>query len=702
MDQIKISIIIVNYNVKEYLAQSLQSIQRALSGISHEIYVVDNASVDGSVAYLRRHFPEVNIIRNENNVGFSKANNQALKVVKGEYVVLINPDTVVQEDTFSKLLEFFNVKPNASMLTCKIINPDGTFSVDCRHSIPTPIIAFWKVTGLSKLFPRSKIFGKYNLTYLNPDETYQVPAISGSFMMMKKAVPDRVGLFDEQFFMYCEDIDFCHRINLDDLKIYYVPATQIIHYKGESTKKDNLDYVITFNRSLYQFFKKYYAPGSIFLFRWLVAIGIFLRGVVIYTRNFLRNHFPLVLDGAILNGIILLAFIFRLSLKNGFHWQDYFHQYWVINLIGTFLFLVISFYFDIYPGKRFSIHGIIKSNIITFVLLASLTFFLKQFAFSRMVVMLSFLFSPFFMVLWRVLLRRFYRGEKTALGKDLFTKPTVVVGDGEDVRQVYEKLQGRREIDYELIGWISISDKYSENNSGDKYDMRHLGTIANLKEIIRLNRIRQVIFSAHSISYNQILKTMSSITSREVDYKMVPSNLDVIIGKSHIERLDGYPLLDIDYSIGKKFNRYIKRFVDVCLSLFLLIITAPYILALWLFHRKYLERVNIRGDKEKIIKRYIFKNLYLHSLPNHLFLLWNVLMGDISLVGAPVRYENQNDEHTGYLYKPGITGLVQLNQGKITISEDAEKYHLFYLKNQSALLDLEILLKSLWKYITNK
>ncbi|MFQ5583231.1 MAG: glycosyltransferase family 2 protein, partial [Calditrichia bacterium] len=286
-----ISIIIVNYNVKEYLEQALLSIQKALVGISSEIFVVDNASVDGSVAFVAQRFPQVKLIALPENIGFGKANNVALARAKGEYVVLINPDTIVQEDTFKKLLEFFHTHPDASAATCKIINPNGSFSVDCRHSIPTPLIAFWKVTGMSKLFPRSKIFAKYNLTYLNEDEIYTVPAISGSFMMIKKEVLDRTGHFDERFFMYCEDIDLCHRMNQNGSKIYYVPTTQIIHYKGESTKKDNLDYVVTFNKALYQFFQKYYAQSHILLFRWLITLGIILRGVFVYLKNFFSYLF---------------------------------------------------------------------------------------------------------------------------------------------------------------------------------------------------------------------------------------------------------------------------------------------------------------------------------------------------------------------------------------------------------------------------
>ena len=191
-EAIKISVIIVNYNVKDFLEQALLSLKRALTGIKSEIIVVDNNSIDGSVQMLRERFPEIILISNEKNLGFSAANNLAIKDAKGEYIVLLNPDTVVSEDTFSTLLKFFANTPQASAATCKILNPDGSFSVDCRHSIPTPSIAFWKLIGLSRLFPKNKIFGRYNLTYLDENETYPVEAISGSFMMMKK--DDRANL----------------------------------------------------------------------------------------------------------------------------------------------------------------------------------------------------------------------------------------------------------------------------------------------------------------------------------------------------------------------------------------------------------------------------------------------------------------------------------------------------------------------------
>jgi GT2 family glycosyltransferase/lipopolysaccharide/colanic/teichoic acid biosynthesis glycosyltransferase len=696
-NRITISVIIVNYNVKEYLAQLLLSLERALQTISHEIIIVDNHSIDGSVQFLKDKNFKVRIIENDENLGFGRANNQALKICKGKYVVLINPDTVVQEDTFSRMIDFFDNTPDASVATCKIIDPAGNFSVDCRHSIPTPSVALWKVLGLSKLFPKSRIFGQYNMTYLNSDQTYSIPAISGSFMMMKKEVLDQVGLFDEQFFMYCEDIDLCHRITQAGFKIYYFPETQIIHYKGESTKKDNLDYVKTFNKSLYQFFQKYYAPKSIFLFRWLVMIGILLRGAFIYVKSFLKNQFPLLLDILIFNLVILGAFIIRLNFGRGFFWEDFFDQYWVINLIATILFISISYYFEIYPNHRFSIQSIIKANVATFILLATLTFFLKQFAFSRMVVLISFLIAPLIMISWRIIIRRTYRGDKAPLGRDLFSKRTAVIGNGKDANELFTKLQTRKSIDYDLIGWISVKD-----DSNNATETKYLGAVKNLNDIVRIYHIQQLIFSAHSLSYAEILKTMTSTHRSRVEFKMVPSNLDVIIGKSMIEKLDDYPLVDIDYSIGKGFNRVVKRGIDILLSLPIVITLYPFVCLTFLFRQKRIEKISLYDQNFQAVPVSLSGVAGKKGIVFYWSMYFQVLSGRFTIVGAPIQSFNQTNENKTYLYKPGLTGLVQINKDKIVSLDDADKYHLYYLKNQSILLDFEIMLKAVWRRITGK
>ena len=563
---LRISIIIVNYNVRDFLEQALDSVKRALKDINSEIIVVDNNSVDTSIQMLEKRFPDVEVISNKENIGFSCGNNIALKKACGEFIVLLNPDTLVQENTFSVLLNFFDNTPDASAATCKIINPDGSFSVDCRHSIPTPSTAFWKITGFSRLFPKSKIFGKYNLTYLNENEINVVDAISGSFMMIRKSMVDKVGLLDETFFMYCEDIDYCYRINQLGGKIYYIPETQIIHYKGESTKVNNIDYVITFNKSLYQFYKKHYTKKYIYPMKWLILLGVTLRGSLIYLKNILSKFYPLLLDSILINIILFLTFYFRFEFNSVFRLEDFYSQYIVINIITTFTYIVCALFYDLIAKGIFFREKVFKVLITTFLFVAALTAFFKQFAFSRLVVLISAIISTVFMVGWRILFNKF-ASNKTVLGKDFLGKKALIVGTDPESKKLLGKLNQRLESDLNIAGVVSHSeDEIGKDLSG----FTVVTSLQKLEEYIRIKKIDVIIFSTHNISYEIILKTMTNLQDSQIEFKMVPGHLEFMIGKSNIEKLDTMPLVDIQYAYGKIFNRAVKRIVDFILSSFFL------------------------------------------------------------------------------------------------------------------------------------
>ncbi|HCA82875.1 MAG TPA: glycosyl transferase family 2, partial [Flavobacteriales bacterium] len=210
----KLSVIIVNYNVEYFLEQCLNSVVAASKGIAVEVFVVDNNSVDGSCAMVKRRFPEVQLIENHFNAGFSKANNQAMMLAKGEYILLLNPDTVVEEDTFRKVIRFMDEHPDAGGLGVKMIDGKGKFLPESKRGLPTPSVAFYKIFGISRLFPRSKRFGRYHLAYLDKDQSHEIEILSGAFMLMRKTALDKVGLLDEAFFMYGEDIDLSYRITI--------------------------------------------------------------------------------------------------------------------------------------------------------------------------------------------------------------------------------------------------------------------------------------------------------------------------------------------------------------------------------------------------------------------------------------------------------------------------------------------------------
>lgn len=266
------SVVIVNYNVKYFLEQCLRSVEAAVVGLEVEIFVVDNHSTDGSLDYLKPLFPQVNFIANTDNPGFSRANNQAIRQAQGEYILLLNPDTVVGEESLRSLFFFMDENPNAGAVGVKMINGNGVFLAESKRAFPTPWVSFCKLFGFSKLFPKSRIFSRYNLSHLNADKTHAVDVLAGAFMLVRHEALKKVGLLDEDFFMYGEDIDLSYRIKQAGYENYYVPQ-RLLHYKGESTRHSDMKYIKAFYNAMLIFYRKYY-PRSGFLMRVLIRIGI--------------------------------------------------------------------------------------------------------------------------------------------------------------------------------------------------------------------------------------------------------------------------------------------------------------------------------------------------------------------------------------------------------------------------------------------
>jgi GT2 family glycosyltransferase len=276
-----LSVIIVNYNVKDLLKECLESVSLALAGLDGEVFIVDNASSDGSVEFLQPLFPSFSFIANKENTGFSKANNIALQQVKGKYVLFLNPDTLVPEDCFRKCIAFMEQHTPAGALGVRMVNADGEFLKESKRGFPSPMVSLWKMTGITALFPRSKIFAAYYLGYLDEHKINEADILSGAFMFVRKSALDKTGGFDEQFFMYAEDIDLSHRIIKAGYKNYYFPETTILHYKGESTKK-YIKYIKQFYLAMSQFTKKYYGRG---LYSTLLDAAIWLRAGIDVLRK---------------------------------------------------------------------------------------------------------------------------------------------------------------------------------------------------------------------------------------------------------------------------------------------------------------------------------------------------------------------------------------------------------------------------------
>lgn len=284
---VTLSIVIVNYNVCSFLEQCLLSVCDAAKTIPHEIFVVDNASTDGSDSYIPQHFPQVKYIYNTGNVGFARANNQAIALSSGRYVLLLNPDTVVGESVLVETCRFLDEHPDAGALGVKMLDGDGRFLPESKRGFPSPWVSFCKIFGLAKLFPRSPRFGRYHLRYLDENAVNRVDVLSGAFMLLRRSTLDRCGLLDEQFFMYGEDIDLSYRVTLAGYQNYYLPAP-IIHYKGESTKTESLRYVRIFYQAMLIFLRKHY-PHYKFFAQFSIRLAIYLRASAAAVR---RTLFP--------------------------------------------------------------------------------------------------------------------------------------------------------------------------------------------------------------------------------------------------------------------------------------------------------------------------------------------------------------------------------------------------------------------------
>ncbi len=266
----QLSVIILNYNVRYFLEQCVRSVQAALHGIEAEIIVVDNASADDSCAMMQRLFPEVLLIQNTENIGFTKGNNIGLAQAQGEFICILNPDTVVAEDTFSKLLAFAQNKSQLGMVGCQLIDGSGQFLPESKRGIPTPWVAFTKITGLYKFFPSWSIFTRYYAQQLLPNQTGQVEILVGAFLFMRKAVYTEVGGFDEHCFMYADDIDLSYCLLKKGYANWYFAETSVIHYKGESTLRDH-KYMRRFQEAMEFFYQKHFGKS---FFSWFFILGL--------------------------------------------------------------------------------------------------------------------------------------------------------------------------------------------------------------------------------------------------------------------------------------------------------------------------------------------------------------------------------------------------------------------------------------------
>ncbi len=555
----KLSVIIVNYNVEYFLEQCLHSVFKALERVDGEVLVVDNASVDGSLDMVRKKFPSVRLFANEENLGFARANDRAIEEANGEYVLLLNPDTVVEEDTFERTLAFMEEHPDAGGLGVKMLDGNGRFLPESKRALPTPEVAFYKIFGLSSLFPRSKRFGKYHLGYLDEDEVHEIEVLSGAFMLLRRSALEKVGYLDTSFFMYGEDIDLSYRLIEGGYRNYYYPHTRIIHYKGESTKKSSVNYVLVFYRAMLIFADKHFTRGNRRLFRFILRSAIYFRAfLAILNRGLQRVALPLFDALFIFGGSYGIQEWYE-TVKG----TSYPEPLVVSSLVGSTLIWMLGVLFsggyDPPVRKRRILRGLLGG---TLVILIAYSLLPEEFRFSRAVVLLSSIWAAlvFFLSRWglaRMKVPGFTFGNR---GRER----VAIVGEPDEGERI-GKLLDRTRDEMELVGIISPDPDQDFDR-----ERSIIGNVDRLSELIRVHGIEELVFAARDVPAQRMIDLMASVED-PVDHKIAPPESYYVIGSRSVDRSWDIHAIDMD-SVSRPENRRNKRVLDVLFSLLFLLL----------------------------------------------------------------------------------------------------------------------------------
>ncbi|MEQ1798160.1 MAG: glycosyltransferase [Lacibacter sp.] len=558
----RLSIIIVNYNVKYFLEQCLLSVQKAVDGMQAEVFVVDNASSDGSKEYLEPKFNTVQFIWNGENLGFGKACNQALKLATGDFILFLNPDTIVAEDCFSACISFLDKTADAGALGIRMLDGRGKFLPESKRSFPSPLTSFYKLSGLSALFPKSKTFSRYHLSYLDEYKNHEVDVLAGAFMMIKKEVLEKTGGFDEAFFMYGEDVDLSYRIQQaacaptgGTYKNYYFSDRSILHFKGESTKKGSVNYVRMFYMAMSRFVQKHYSSSKAGMFSALINTAIWLRALLSVVKRFILKIGLPVLDAILIFLSFWLAkFIWVSYVRTDIIYND--QLLWISFTGFSILFLLVSYYTGLYE-KMFRYKNLRRSTIISLVIiLAAYSLLPERFRFSRGIVVSGSMFSYLILNIWRWLLLKADIVQKAEDEDEHFT---VVAGTQQDLQTVNVLLKHSGRLQH-IQGFVSPLNE--ERSLGNLNDLQKLLANAPLKELI--------LCESKDLSFAQIISLYEQ-TGQQVKLRLHATGSDSIIG-SDSKNEAGQVLNSRQYQLAQLVNLRLKRLVDIVSSSFLLVL----------------------------------------------------------------------------------------------------------------------------------
>ena len=553
----KISVIIVNYNVKYFLEVCLHSVLRATNGFDAEVIVVDNNSTDGSMQMVAEKFPTVIRIENKDNAGFGRANNQGVAIAKGEYILFLNPDTVMPEDFFTKTIGYMDAHPEAGSIGPKLLDGKGQFAPDGKKSFPSLSVAIFKTTGINKVFSKSPYFNKYYAVHIGEDETAAVDVLSGCCMLVRTSVLPKIGgAFDEDYFMYCEDVDLSYRIQKAGYQNIYFPEATLIHYKGESTRKATLSYVRIFNEALSTFVRKHYSKGNAQLFTIFINIGIVLRVILGVVKQVLK-----VLRMPMFDALIMLGTLWFMK------------EFWVVHVkniepiplssvLATFpvyiALWVVSLYINGVYDQSYRGLRVIRAMVIgTIMILAYYGLLQPGLRYSRAIIIFSGISGTVIMLALHELFFRL--GIFKFIPYDKLPRKAVIVADEKNYADTANTL---RRVHYapDLNGRIA-----TDNNKGTA-----LAGINELKPYLFTAGINEVIFCVNGLSYAQILQQMQ-YCGGAYEYKIHLQGSESFVGSNSSHTAGDLYTLDKRYNLSKFSLQRNKRILDAGLSVTFLI-----------------------------------------------------------------------------------------------------------------------------------
>ena len=640
-----LSVVIVNYNVVFFLEQCLNSVFAASKNLNVQIFVVDNNSVDGSINMLKENFSSVVLIENKENVGFSKANNQAIKRANSPYVLLLNPDTVIEEDTFDKCIDFMNSNTDCGGLGLRMLDGKGNFLPESKRAFPSPSVAFYKIFGLSYLFPKSQKFGRYHLGFLSEFEVNEVDVLSGAFMLLRTLTLEKVGLLDEQFFMYGEDIDLSYRIKLGGYKNYYFPETKIIHYKGESTKKSSVNYVFVFYKAMILFAKKHFSNKNANLFSFAINLAIYMRASLSLINRFVKKIATPFLNAALTySALFFLADYWR---NAAIQFPEY--VFYISIPLYIFVFILFAWLIGVYD-KGIRNHIIWKATIFASIFILVIYALLpKDWQFSRLFILtasLVFVLQHYLVLITQNLLKTHKIGLPSTPKKHF-----AIIGDQAEFIRVKKILELTYPTIESIIG-VYIDKNYEEAS----------GSNLQLNEIIQVHTINEIIYCAKDVSAKDIIEGMTKIESQDIEFKIAQPNTSYLIGSNSIDNSGDFYALNFS-ALSKAENIRSKRLFDFFFSIILLLLS-PILLVIIKFKVKFISN------------------------------LFRILSGKKSFVG----YLNQSDGTKTNLpkIKPGILEPFSISE-ELSIDKK-EELNLLYAKQYSFIFDFEVLVRK-WKLL---